>query len=198
MWSFWEQQGTLATGCSNICLVLRMHPDCEHVTNSASLLPLLDVPSRTVAAVDFGTMQEDRGSWTEQSEVGKLSSCLRCSKSPGAKLASLLCTSVAGAAARHSHTVMDYFLQVLGTDTSSSADLRLLAAKARVILNCVGPYRYTGEAVACACAEVGTDLLDISGEPGKNLATVMQSAKQCSASTSSQSVMCRVHGIGGL
>ena len=64
---------------------------------------------------------------------------------------------------------MQHFLQVLVADTSSSAELRLLAAKARIILNCVGPYRYTGEAVACACAEVGTDLLDISGEPGKIL-----------------------------
>ena len=33
------------------------------------------------------------------------------------------------------------------------------------MLNVVGPYRLYGEAVVRACAECGTDYLDICGEP---------------------------------
>jgi short subunit dehydrogenase-like uncharacterized protein len=36
----------------------------------------------------------------------------------------------------------------------------------RLVLNCVGPYRFFGEPVVKACAECGTDYLDICGEPG--------------------------------
>ena len=35
----------------------------------------------------------------------------------------------------------------------------------RLVLNVVGPYRLYGEAVVRACAESGTDYLDICGEP---------------------------------
>lgn len=35
----------------------------------------------------------------------------------------------------------------------------------RVVMNCVGPYRHFGEVVVSVCAEVGTDYMDLCGEP---------------------------------
>ena len=40
-----------------------------------------------------------------------------------------------------------------------------MAQQARIVLNCVGPYRFYGEAVVEACVEAGAHHLDISGEP---------------------------------
>ena len=40
-----------------------------------------------------------------------------------------------------------------------------MARQARVVLNCVGPYRFYGESVVEACVEAGCHHLDISGEP---------------------------------
>lgn len=40
-----------------------------------------------------------------------------------------------------------------------------MASKGRVVLNCVGPYRFYGEAVVKACVENGASHVDISGEP---------------------------------
>jgi hypothetical protein len=37
----------------------------------------------------------------------------------------------------------------------------------RLLLNCVGPFRYWGEPVFTAAAAAGTDYLDIAGEPGE-------------------------------
>ena len=50
-------------------------------------------------------------------------------------------------------------------DSSDSSSLLQMAQKARVVLNCVGPYRFYGEAVVEACVEAGAHHLDISGEP---------------------------------
>lgn len=43
--------------------------------------------------------------------------------------------------------------------------LREMAAKARVVVNCVGPYRFYGEPVVKACIDSGTHHVDVSGEP---------------------------------
>ena len=40
-----------------------------------------------------------------------------------------------------------------------------MARQARLVLNCVGPYRFYGESVVEACVEAGAHHLDISGEP---------------------------------
>jgi Uncharacterized conserved protein len=40
-----------------------------------------------------------------------------------------------------------------------------MAKKCRVILNCVGPYTWYGEAVVKACIEAKTHHVDITGEP---------------------------------
>lgn len=56
-------------------------------------------------------------------------------------------------------------IQILSADTTDSASLRRLCAQTRLVLNCVGPFRLYGEPVVAACAETGTDYLDICGEP---------------------------------
>ncbi|CAM9118001.1 unnamed protein product, partial [Ectocarpus sp. 8 AP-2014] len=37
--------------------------------------------------------------------------------------------------------------------------------RARLCLNCTGPYRFLGEAVVSACVDSGTDYIDLCGEP---------------------------------
>merc|ERR1712127_686428 len=50
-------------------------------------------------------------------------------------------------------------------DSSESSSLLGMAAQAKVVLNCVGPYRFYGEPVVEACVEGGAPHVDISGEP---------------------------------
>jgi short subunit dehydrogenase-like uncharacterized protein len=50
-------------------------------------------------------------------------------------------------------------------DTSRPASLRELAESARVIITTVGPYIEYGEPLVRACAEAGTDYVDLTGEP---------------------------------
>ncbi|KDQ62045.1 hypothetical protein JAAARDRAFT_189419 [Jaapia argillacea MUCL 33604] len=53
-------------------------------------------------------------------------------------------------------------------DQPDSENGRLLVEMAnstKVVLNCVGPYRFTGENVVKACLEAGTSYLDLCGEP---------------------------------
>jgi short subunit dehydrogenase-like uncharacterized protein len=50
-------------------------------------------------------------------------------------------------------------------DTTDPASLRALAEATRVLITTVGPYTLHGEPVAAACAEAGTDYLDLTGEP---------------------------------
>ena len=57
-------------------------------------------------------------------------------------------------------------LQVFTVDVTKHDQLLDLAKQSRLILNCVGPYRYSGEDVVKACITAGTDYLDVSGEPG--------------------------------
>jgi len=57
-------------------------------------------------------------------------------------------------------------LQVLVADVSDEASLQAMAQSARVVLDCVGPFRYFGEPVVAACVAAGTHYLDICGEPG--------------------------------
>ncbi|RUS75727.1 hypothetical protein EGW08_016509 [Elysia chlorotica] len=54
---------------------------------------------------------------------------------------------------------------ILIADTSSKSSLDEMAKQAKVVLNCVGPYRFYGEPVVKACIENGAHHLDISGEP---------------------------------
>ncbi|MBD0419218.1 saccharopine dehydrogenase NADP-binding domain-containing protein [Streptomyces sp. TRM S81-3] len=54
---------------------------------------------------------------------------------------------------------------VLRADVSDPASLRELAGHARVVATAVGPYVRYGEPLVAACADAGTDYLDLTGEP---------------------------------
>ncbi|XP_075515015.1 LOW QUALITY PROTEIN: putative mitochondrial saccharopine dehydrogenase-like oxidoreductase At5g39410 [Primulina tabacum] len=56
-------------------------------------------------------------------------------------------------------------IPLLTADTSDPSSLTRLAAQAKIVLNCVGPFRLYGHPVVEACVESGCDYLDISGEP---------------------------------
>ncbi|MFF7814351.1 saccharopine dehydrogenase family protein [Streptomyces sp. NPDC007945] len=56
-------------------------------------------------------------------------------------------------------------LPLLTADSGDPASLRALAGSARVVASTVGPYVWYGEGLVAACAEAGTDYLDLTGEP---------------------------------
>ncbi|MGW0284352.1 saccharopine dehydrogenase family protein [Streptomyces sp. NPDC003236] len=53
----------------------------------------------------------------------------------------------------------------LRADVRDPATLRALAEHARVVATTVGPYLEYGEDLVAACADAGTDYLDLTGEP---------------------------------
>ncbi|WP_212834825.1 trans-acting enoyl reductase family protein [Catellatospora sp. TT07R-123] len=54
---------------------------------------------------------------------------------------------------------------LLPADASDPDSLRELARRARVVVTTVGPYVAHGEPLVAACAEAGTDYVDLTGEP---------------------------------
>jgi short subunit dehydrogenase-like uncharacterized protein len=56
-------------------------------------------------------------------------------------------------------------LELLVADVTDGESLRAIASRARVVVTTVGPYLRYGEPLVAACAEAGTDYLDLSGEP---------------------------------
>ncbi|MFE1251313.1 saccharopine dehydrogenase family protein [Streptomyces sp. NPDC058735] len=54
---------------------------------------------------------------------------------------------------------------VLRADVSDPSSLRDLVERARVVATTVGPYVAYGEELVAACADTGTDYLDLCGEP---------------------------------
>ncbi len=56
-------------------------------------------------------------------------------------------------------------LPLLRADVTDAASLADVAARARVVITTVGPYLEHGEALVAACAEAGTDYVDLTGEP---------------------------------
>lgn len=51
-------------------------------------------------------------------------------------------------------------------DAQDRSALRALVRQARAVISTVGPYQLQGTALVEACAEAGTDYLDLCGEPG--------------------------------
>ncbi|KAL7578113.1 hypothetical protein ACA910_012562 [Epithemia clementina (nom. ined.)] len=49
-------------------------------------------------------------------------------------------------------------------EASQVDELRAMAARTQVVLNCAGPFHKYGTEVVAACAELGTDYVDITGE----------------------------------
>jgi short subunit dehydrogenase-like uncharacterized protein len=56
-------------------------------------------------------------------------------------------------------------LELLVADVDDRASLLDVVRRARVVVTTVGPYLRYGEPLVAACAETGTDYLDLSGEP---------------------------------
>lgn len=56
-------------------------------------------------------------------------------------------------------------LTLLHADADDAASLRAVAASTRVVITTVGPYLLYGEPLVAACAEAGTDYVDLTGEP---------------------------------
>ena len=54
---------------------------------------------------------------------------------------------------------------VVVADTEDAASLAEMARSTRVIITTVGPYLEYGEPLVAACAEAGTDYVDLTGEP---------------------------------
>lgn len=54
---------------------------------------------------------------------------------------------------------------LLHADANDPDSLRDLAASSRVVVSTAGPYIHLGEPLVAACAEAGTDYLDLTGEP---------------------------------
>ena len=56
-------------------------------------------------------------------------------------------------------------LPLLTADVTDAASIKELAESARVVVTTVGPYLEHGEPLVAACAEAGTDYVDLTGEP---------------------------------
>ena len=56
-------------------------------------------------------------------------------------------------------------LPLLHADVSDPASMADVASRARVLITTVGPYVEHGEPLVAACAEAGTDYVDLTGEP---------------------------------
>ena len=56
-------------------------------------------------------------------------------------------------------------LPLLDADVADEGSLSALAAQAQVVITTVGPYARYGEGLVKACAELGTDYVDLTGEP---------------------------------
>ncbi|PZS16268.1 MAG: saccharopine dehydrogenase [Pseudonocardiales bacterium] len=56
-------------------------------------------------------------------------------------------------------------LPLLSADVTDPSSVRAVAESARVVITTVGPYVLYGEALVAACADAGTDYLDLTGEP---------------------------------
>ena len=57
-------------------------------------------------------------------------------------------------------------LPLLVADASDVVALKALVAQTRVVISTAGPYQLVGDALVLACAEAGTDYVDLCGEPG--------------------------------
>ncbi|XP_077998254.1 saccharopine dehydrogenase-like oxidoreductase [Glandiceps talaboti] len=56
-------------------------------------------------------------------------------------------------------------VEVIIADVNDGDSMAKLCQQAKLVMNCVGPYRFWGEQVVKACVENGAHHLDISGEP---------------------------------
>ena len=55
---------------------------------------------------------------------------------------------------------------LIEADAANVDSLKAMVTQAKVIITTVGPYQLYGSALVAACAEAGTDYVDLCGEPG--------------------------------
>ncbi|XP_042231935.1 saccharopine dehydrogenase-like oxidoreductase isoform X2 [Homarus americanus] len=64
------------------------------------------------------------------------------------------------------HTGLDLkSIGLIVADVKDEESLLNMAKQTKVVINCVGPYRFYGEKVVSACIRAGANHVDISGEP---------------------------------
>ena len=56
-------------------------------------------------------------------------------------------------------------LELIEADSGDRASLDALVRRTKVVISTVGPYQEHGEPLVAACAEAGTDYVDLTGEP---------------------------------
>lgn len=56
-------------------------------------------------------------------------------------------------------------IPIIIAELDNEQSLKDMAGRAKIIVNCAGPYRFYGEQVVKACIEMGTHHVDVSGEP---------------------------------
>jgi len=56
-------------------------------------------------------------------------------------------------------------MELVTVDATDPAAMRSLTSRTRVLITTVGPYVVHGDPVVAACADTGTDYLDLTGEP---------------------------------
>lgn len=67
-------------------------------------------------------------------------------------------------------------------DASDQASLTNMVARAKCVITTVGPYTLYGTALVAACAEAGTDYVDLSGEPLWMVDTIREFSEQAKKS----------------
>lgn len=56
-------------------------------------------------------------------------------------------------------------IPIIIADVQDDASLEAMARRAKIVINCCGPYRFLGDAVVRACVQNGAHHVDVSGEP---------------------------------
>ncbi|KAL3699085.1 hypothetical protein R1sor_017107 [Riccia sorocarpa] len=56
-------------------------------------------------------------------------------------------------------------VSIIEANVNDPSSIAAMCRKARLVVNCVGPYSKYGEPVVAACVDAGVDYLDITGEP---------------------------------
>lgn len=56
-------------------------------------------------------------------------------------------------------------IPIIMADISDRESLRKMAERAKIVINCCGPYKFYGEPVVKACIDAGTNQVDVSAEP---------------------------------
>ncbi len=56
-------------------------------------------------------------------------------------------------------------IEVIKADFDNDESIKKMCDRAKLVINCVGPYRFFGEKIVKQCVSSGTHHVDVSGEP---------------------------------